>query len=180
MPQAIVTLNLLRPSRINPTLSAHAQLHGLLDFNATLFAPPGKKIIVHQSQQSDKVGHHEVNMDVTYIGPRTITADTIYTCQKTGAVIQPETVEFSPHNSNMPFRSLAENETIAAIELIHALRNPAPAAPYAHIGDDQMQALEQLAEFFNAPRYNHNNRFPQRHRNSYLSHHQGWLDRFQG
>ena len=39
-PQDIVTLNLLWPSRINPTLSAHAQLHGLFDFNATRFAPP--------------------------------------------------------------------------------------------------------------------------------------------
>ena len=46
-PQAIVTLNLLRPFRINPTLSAHAQLHGLFDFNATTFAPPGTKVIVH-------------------------------------------------------------------------------------------------------------------------------------
>ena len=34
LPQAIVTLNLLRPYRINPTLSAHAQLHVLFDFNA--------------------------------------------------------------------------------------------------------------------------------------------------
>ena len=47
LPQAIVTLNLLRPSRINPTLSAHAQLHGLFNFNATPFAPPGTKVIVH-------------------------------------------------------------------------------------------------------------------------------------
>ena len=48
----------------------------------------------------------------------------------------------------MPFRSLAENATIAATELIHALRNPAPAALYAHIGDAQIQALDQLAEIF--------------------------------
>ena len=48
----------------------------------------------------------------------------------------------------MPFRSSAENATIAATELIHALRNPAPAAPYAHIGDAQMQELDQLAENF--------------------------------
>ena len=47
LPQAIVTLNLLRPSRINPTLSAHVQLHGLFDFNATPFAPPGTKVIVN-------------------------------------------------------------------------------------------------------------------------------------
>ena len=47
LPQAIGTLNLLRPSRINPTLSAHSQLHGLFDFNAMPFAPPGTKVIVH-------------------------------------------------------------------------------------------------------------------------------------
>ena len=67
---------------------------------------------------------------------------------KTRAVIQPDTVEFSPHNSKMPFRSLTENATIAATELIHALRNPTPEAPYAHIGDVQVQALEQLDENF--------------------------------
>ena len=48
LPQAIITLNLLRPYRINPTLSTHAQLHGQFDFNATPFAPPGTKVIVHQ------------------------------------------------------------------------------------------------------------------------------------
>ena len=48
LPQAIITLNLLCPSRINPILSAHAQLHGQFDFNATPFVPPGTKVIVHQ------------------------------------------------------------------------------------------------------------------------------------
>ena len=47
LPQAIVTQHLLRPSIINPTLSEHAQLHGLFDFNATPFTPPGTKVIVH-------------------------------------------------------------------------------------------------------------------------------------
>ena len=34
LPQAELTLNLLRGSRINPTLSAHAQMHGLFDSTA--------------------------------------------------------------------------------------------------------------------------------------------------
>ena len=67
---------------------------------------------------------------------------------ETIAVKQPDTVKFLPHNYKIPFRSLAENATIVATELIHALRNPAPSAPYAHIGDAQMQALYQLAEAF--------------------------------
>ena len=63
-------------------------------------------------------------------------------------MIQPDTVEFLPHSSKMTFPSSAENATIVATELIHALRNPAPAAPYAQIGDAQIQALDQLAENF--------------------------------
>ena len=49
LPQAIVTLNLLRPSRIKFPLSAHAQLHVQFNFNATPFVPPGTKVIVHQN-----------------------------------------------------------------------------------------------------------------------------------
>ena len=41
LPQAILTLNLLRGSRINPNLSAWAQVHGAFDFNQTPVAPPG-------------------------------------------------------------------------------------------------------------------------------------------
>ena len=48
----------------------------------------------------------------------------------------------------MPFCSSAENATIAATELINALQNPAPAAPFAHIGDNQMEALDQVAKNF--------------------------------
>jgi hypothetical protein len=40
LPQAEMTLNMLRGSRINPKLSAHAQLHGVFDFNRTPMAPP--------------------------------------------------------------------------------------------------------------------------------------------
>ena len=67
---------------------------------------------------------------------------------ETRAVIHPDTVEFLLQNSKMPFRSSAETATIAGTELIHALRNSAPAASYAHIGDAHMQALDQLAEKF--------------------------------
>jgi hypothetical protein len=38
LPQAVLTLNLLRTSRINPKLSAHAQLHGIFDINKTPLA----------------------------------------------------------------------------------------------------------------------------------------------
>ena len=48
LPQAVITLNLLRTSRLNPKLSAHALLNGPYDFNTTPMAPPGSKIRVHE------------------------------------------------------------------------------------------------------------------------------------
>ena len=43
IPHCLLTLNLLRPSRINLKLSAYAQLHGAFNFNRTPLAPPGTK-----------------------------------------------------------------------------------------------------------------------------------------
>ena len=47
IPQAELTLNLLRQSRLNPKLSAWKQLHGRYDFNSTPIAPPGIKVKAH-------------------------------------------------------------------------------------------------------------------------------------
>jgi hypothetical protein len=48
LPQTLLTLNLLHSSRIHPfALSAHASLFGNFDFNRTLIAPSGTKIIAH-------------------------------------------------------------------------------------------------------------------------------------
>ena len=49
LPQTTLTLNLLRSSRIHPSLSAHASLFGNFDFNRTPLAPPGTKIVAHVS-----------------------------------------------------------------------------------------------------------------------------------
>ena len=102
-PQAIVTLNLLRPSSMNTTLSAHAQLHGLFDFNVTPFAPLGTKVIVHLKPTIRKRWAPR-GQDGWYINR----SKDHYCCYniyitETRAVIQPDTVEFILHNSKMPF-----------------------------------------------------------------------------
>jgi hypothetical protein len=48
LPQAEITLNLLRTSGLHPQLSATAHFHGLVDYNKTAFALPGCKIIAHE------------------------------------------------------------------------------------------------------------------------------------
>ena len=46
LPQAVITLNLLRNSLLNPKLSSHALLNGIYDLNATPMVPPGSMILV--------------------------------------------------------------------------------------------------------------------------------------
>jgi hypothetical protein len=79
LPQAEITLNLLRTSRLHPQLSAAAHFHGLVECNKTAFAPPGCKIIAHEHQESDALGHHTGNMDIHWAQQCIITDVKMYT-----------------------------------------------------------------------------------------------------
>lgn len=64
----IITLNLLRASRINPRLSAYAQVFGNFSFNDTPLAPPGCHMMVHEKpHQQQSWAPHAV--DAWYTGP---------------------------------------------------------------------------------------------------------------
>ncbi len=45
-PPVETTLNMLRPSRINPSKLAYEALHGPYDWNRFLLAPPGCKAVI--------------------------------------------------------------------------------------------------------------------------------------
>jgi hypothetical protein len=49
LPQAVITLNMLRTSRINPKLSAATHIYGQYNFNRAPMAPPGTRIIAHET-----------------------------------------------------------------------------------------------------------------------------------
>jgi hypothetical protein len=49
LPQAVITLNMLRTSRINPKISAATHIYGQYDFNRAPMPPPGKRIIAHET-----------------------------------------------------------------------------------------------------------------------------------
>ena len=62
IPLAVTTLNLMRPLRINPKLSAYEILNELFYYNKTPIAPPGCKIVVHEpSKKRGKWDIHRVN-----------------------------------------------------------------------------------------------------------------------
>jgi hypothetical protein len=146
--QANITINLLRRSRINPALSAYAQVHGAFDFNATPMAPPGTRVLTHDkpSNRPTWAPHGEAGW---YIGPALehYRCWTVYVT-KTHAERYSDTVEFFPVKTAMPRTSSADVAVRAATELIDALKHPSAASPLAPLGTARLQALKQLSEIF--------------------------------
>jgi hypothetical protein len=114
LPQAEITLNLLRTSRLHPQLSAAAHFHGLVDYNKTSFAPPGCKIIAQEKPGKRRTwaphGQHGY-----YLGP----AMYHYLCQNIyisamASERMVETFEFFPHNFQMPQLSSTDRLIVAA------------------------------------------------------------------
>jgi hypothetical protein len=145
LPQATLTLNLLQISCINPTISAATQLFGQFYFNRTSLAPPGTRAVAHVKPKARRTWapHGE---DAWYIGP----APDHYRCYRvwmlaTNRTRILDTVEFFLQHIKMPHLSSQEMTTQAARELIFALRNPAPAAPFARLGHQQHDALAKLS-----------------------------------
>jgi hypothetical protein len=148
LPQAEMTLNLLRTSRQHPQLSAAAHFHGMGDYNKTASPPPVCKIIAHEKPSKRRTwaphGQHGYSL-----GP----AMHHYRCQNiyisaTASERIVDTLEFSPHNSPMPQFYSTYRLIMAANDMTNVLKNPHPDVPFAHVGDDTISALTQLAEIF--------------------------------
>jgi hypothetical protein len=149
LPQAELTLNLLRPARVNPKLSAYALLHGNFNFDATPLAPPGTRVLIHEKPEV-RTSWAPHGTDGWYLGP----ASEHYRCYRVYATATAserisDTVEFFPEHTKLPYCSSADAAVLAAKQLIAALKYPVAAAPIAPIGTHQLAALEQLANIFN-------------------------------
>jgi hypothetical protein len=79
LPQAEMTLHLLRTSMQHPKLSAAAHYHGMIDFNKTDFAPPGCKIIVHGNRHNDELGYLMASMATHWVLKYNITDVKMFT-----------------------------------------------------------------------------------------------------
>jgi hypothetical protein len=65
--QCTQTLNLMCPSRINPRLSAKAQLNGAFHYNKTPLAPPGTKVLIQETPNKQRTWA-VYGMDGWYLG----------------------------------------------------------------------------------------------------------------
>jgi hypothetical protein len=148
LPQAVITLNILRTSRINPNLPAATHLFGQYDFNRAPMAPPGTRTIAHETPGRRRTWAPH-GQDGWYIGS-TLEHYRCYTVYitKTRSNRTVETVEFPPHKIKLPFPSSSELATQAAADLTHALLNPKPVGPFWQVSDEQVIALRKLANIF--------------------------------
>jgi hypothetical protein len=73
---------------------------------------------------------------------------------ETGAERITDTLEWFPAHVQMPKTASIDAVLAAARELTEALRNPAPATPFAGIDDTKLAALHKLAAIFQPPTTN--------------------------
>jgi hypothetical protein len=104
LPQAVITLNMMRTSRINPKLSAAMHIFGQYDFNRAPMAPPGTRIIAHDTPSRRRTWAPH-GQDGWYIGPALehYRWYPVYITKTRGKRIV-EKVEFSPKISPYHFR----------------------------------------------------------------------------
>jgi hypothetical protein len=115
LPQAVMPLNMLRTSRINPKLSAAPHVFGQYDFNRPPMAIPGARIIAHETpgRRRTWAPHGQYGW---YIGPALehYRCYTVYVT-KTRSNIIVETVYFFPEKFTLPFPSSHNLATQAAL-----------------------------------------------------------------
>ena len=145
IPQAKITLNLLRSSRINPKLSGYAQLYGFFDFNRT---PPGTRIVVHE-KPANRGTWAPHGVDAWYIGP----AMEHYRCYNTyiwstKAERISDTVEWFPHEVKMPTASTLDLLAAATRDILKYLTMPNTNSPLGPLSDSEHAALKTISEIF--------------------------------
>jgi hypothetical protein len=121
LPQAVMTLNMLRTSRINPQLSAATHIFGQYDFNRAPMEPPGTRIIAHETSRRRRTWAPH-GQDGWYIGPALehYGCYTVYiTKTRSNRIV--ETVDFFPEKFTLPFPSSHDLANQAAAYLTHAL-----------------------------------------------------------
>ena len=135
LPTIDLTLNLLRTSNLHPQLSAQTALFGEFNYNVTPIVPLGTKSRVYDPPSKRKSwGTH--CFDGWYVGP----SMNHYRCHrvyilKSKQERDSDTVEFFPHNFELPIPSSTDRITMATKELTETLLQPAFPSPLPPIGD---------------------------------------------
>jgi len=151
IPQAVLTLNLLRTSRLNPKLLAWSCLNGPFDYDAHPIAPLGTHVVMHQ-KPGQRATWAPSGIDGWYVGPD-FECYRCYTCinWRTNKVVHPDTVAWFPHQVHMPTSSTTEVLSQAIADLAEALVLHDPSALLPPNQSFSSPTLSRLNDIFPAP-----------------------------
>ena len=143
LPQAELTLNLLRGCHYDPSVSAWEGLNGYYKFDATPMGPLGSRVILHAKPELRKSWDFR-GQDGFYVGP----ALNHYRCysilkRDSQAVVISDTVRFRHHNLTVP-NLTAEDKIVHALR---ALTHNMPSNPAAST-EQQLRAIATLRDIF--------------------------------
>jgi len=143
LPHAQDTLNLLRPSHIDPQKSAFEILRGKLHYNKTPILPPGMRILIH-GKPHQRSSWAPRGLDGWYLGPskKHYQCHRVF-CSKTNSERITDTMAIF-HKHNTPTVSIQEAAVIATENLKEIMKKT------TNIGEAQLQALQDLAKNFQA------------------------------
>lgn len=154
-----LTLNLLRGSRVNPSMSAWATLHGPINFDKHPIAPAGTKIVAYEGPDQ-RASWDPHGVDGYYVGP----ALQHYRCYNvyisaTKRTRIADTLSWHPHSVAMPIASTEELiiDTVKTLKdaIVEHARLPAAHGntrqPHAPLPDAVRTTLQELNDVFKAP-----------------------------
>ena len=142
--QANLTLNLLRGSRLNPALSAWAQIFGHYDYNRTPIAPLGTHVLAHENA-STRLSWGAHAQEGWYVGPATES----YRCftiwlDETRHTRIVERCTWFPAKIGIPVPTTADNLNDALLALKDALTNTNVDPLLQSIDASRRNALKEL------------------------------------
>ena len=150
---AMITLCMLRTSRINPQLSAYAQLWGNFDFNHNPLAPAGCKAIIHQRahERGTWAKHGEI---VYFVSPAMhhYRNYKIYIPKTHGERVS-NTVQFFLKHT-IPKVSSADEMTDAIQTLTKLVRQPHVPETFPQRNDSLVTAINDLQTMMTSPQRN--------------------------
>ena len=144
IPQTILALNLMRPSRTNPLISAYTQVHGEFDYNRTPIAPTGCKVIVHDRR--GERGSWSNHGSHGYYIERAPHHYRNYTCymRDTKQNRISNTVEFFPSHCTLPKITPIDRLTLVLQDLHQVLSQPPSDFPFMNQGTDLHTAITAI------------------------------------
>ena len=129
IPQAIMTLNFLQRSRLQPKISAYTLINGQFNFNATPLAPAGCKIIIHD-RKNERKSWARRGTPGFYISPA-MQHYRNYTCHipSTNNRRVSNTLEFFPTCCELPATSATDRMNLLLNEIKETIQHPTTAGP---------------------------------------------------